>query len=203
MKSSGNSRLLWVILAASVVIGLLFLLPTILSSSNPITAGPDIVPETLADPADETPASLTTGTGRFSMGPGDLFSLAWRLGLVAIIVALAVIGLRWWGRKTSGPSSTTGFLRVVDTLAISNDRTLHLVALGNRVITIGATQQQISFLNELTSDESEDVLARADETAPSSFAGFADELMRSLRREQPRETPGHDVTNTIIGEDRL
>jgi flagellar protein FliO/FliZ len=202
MKSAGGSRALWVILAAAVVIGLLLLLPTVITTSDPIAVGPDIVPETAAAAADEAPEGFVSGTGGFSMGPGALFSLAWRLGLVAVVVALAVVGLRWWGRKTSGPTSTTGFLRVIDTLPISNDRTLHLVALGSRVITIGATQQQISFLNELTPDECEDVLAKNAETAPASFSGFAEELVRTLRRDQPRERSGPDGLNAVIGEDR-
>lgn len=204
MKKQGGSRALWVILAGAIVIGLLLLLPALLASSDPLAAGPDIVPVTDPEPAgEESTGDLTTNVGGFSMGPSELFSLAWRLGLVGIIVALAVVGLRWWARRSSGPRSTTGFLRVVDTLAINNDRTLHLVALGERVITIGATQQQITFLNELTSEESEKVLAQIDESTPASFSGFADELMKSLRRERPRDSSGLDSSNTVIGEDRL
>ena len=110
--------------------------------------------------------------------------LAWRLALVALVIAGAVVGLRWWGRKAMSPRSTTGFVRIVDTLAISNGRTIHLVALGNRVIVVGATAQQLAYLNELTGEESDDVLARLarnDET--TNISGFAAEPFQSLRKE--------------------
>ncbi|MDZ7729043.1 MAG: flagellar biosynthetic protein FliO [Dehalococcoidia bacterium] len=58
--------------------------------------------------------------------------------------------MRWWAGKSTGPRSSTGFLRVVDTLSVGNGRTIHLVALGERIIVVGATQQSLSYLNELS-----------------------------------------------------
>lgn len=131
------------------------------------------------------PLTDTTSDGvsnGFSLGGGGLVSLAWRLALVAVIIAVSVVGLRWWGRKAAGPKSTTGFLRVVDTLAISNGRSIHLVAMGDRVIAIGATAQQLTMLNELTVDEAGQVLAQASATSDQPLSQFAAQLFESMRR---------------------
>src|SRR5690606_15288527 len=102
--------------------------------------------------------SATPRTQAFRLGAGDIFSLAWRLALVAVIVAASLFALRWYARKTSGPKSQTGFLRVVDTLPVGSGRTIHLVALGERVIVVGATPQSLGLLNELTPEESTRVM---------------------------------------------
>ena len=148
-------------------------------------------------PATAEEAKLKESEG-FSLGGGQLVSLAWRLLLVVIIIAVSITGLRWWGRKSSGPKSTTGFLRVVDTLAISNGRTIHLVALGDRVIAVGATAQQLTLLNELTEPEATKVLddaARPDEQPISQFAAQLFEQMKrgTGRTSTPRE-------EAVIGE---
>ena len=83
-------------------------------------------------------------------------------------------------KKTSGPRSTTGFLKVIDTLAVGNGRTIHLVALGDRVIAIGATAQQLSFLSELTGTSRPSCSITA--TQPDQpLAAFASELFQSMR----------------------
>ncbi len=147
---------------------------------------------------DATPAPVVSGSG-FSLGGGQALSLAWRLGLVIVIIAVSIVGLRWWGRKTSGPRSTTGFIKVVDTLAISNGRTIHLVALGERVIAIGATAQQLTLLNELSEDEAKQVLLQQPKNADQPLAAFAAELFQSMRG-----TRKHPPTQqaTVIGDKR-
>ncbi len=144
-------------------------------------------------------ASSKTGGG-FSLGGGQLVSLAWRLVLVIIIIAVSIAGLRWWGKKTSGPRSSTGFLRVLDTLAISNGRTIHLVALGDRVIAIGATAQQLTLLNELTEDEATRVTADVARPGEQPISQFAAQLFEQMKRTTGRGTASR--SETIIGQDR-
>ena len=144
-------------------------------------------------------ADTEAGSKGFSLGGGQLFSLAWRLALVVVIIAASIAGLRWWGKRTTGPRSTTGFLRVLDTLAISNGRTIHLVALGDRVIAVGATAQQLTLLNELTDDEAARVneqTARPDEQPLSQFAL---QLFEQMKRTTGRSSTPR--VETVIGED--
>lgn len=185
-----RKRLIWILaIAGALLVSLLFI--SVLAPSAP-TANEPIIRVGGEAAAAATPAATTAGTsgGGFHLGGGDMFSLAWRLGLVAVIIAVSIVGLRWWGKKTSGPRSTTGFVKVVDTLAISNGRTIHLVALGDRVIAVGATTQQLTLLSELTGEEAAEVLARVPQPSDQPLAAFAAELFQSMRRGGTRPAQG-------------
>ena len=195
-----RKKLMWALaLGAALLVSLLFI--TMLAPSSP-PANPVIHVAGDGGTAAATPAA-STGTG-FSLGGGQLVSLAWRLALVAVIVGVSIVGLRWWWKKTAGPRSTTGFIKVVDTLAISNGRTIHLVALGDRVIAVGATTQQLSLLNELTEEEAAQVLASVPQPSDQPFAAFAAELFQSMRRgsAQPRRTSTQDRRTTVTADER-
>ena len=146
--------------------------------------------------ADATPEKAESQG--FSLGGGQLVSLAWRLLLVIIIIAVSITGLRWWGRKQQGPKSSTGFLRVVDTLAISNGRSIHLVALGDRVIAIGATAQQLSLLNELTDEEAGRVFSDAARPDEQPLGAFAAQLFEQMKRSTGRSNRSPEQ-EAIIG----
>mgnify|MGYP000039710218 CR=1 FL=1 len=191
----GRKRLIWAgTLAATLVVSFLFI--SLFSPAGPKqTSIPEVrvSDSSLAQPL-STPATLALdaeaeNAGGFSLGGGQIISLAWRLGLVALIIGVSIVGLRWWGKKAAGPRSVTGFLRVIDTLSISNGRTMHLVALGDRVIAIGATAQQLTMLNELTEDEARQVLADAPTSGDQPVIAFASELFQSMRRGH-RQAPG-------------
>jgi flagellar biogenesis protein FliO len=146
-------------------------------------------PQVSVDTTSTAPATEEPGTQSFSLGAGDLASLAWRLGLVIAIIAVSIVGLRWWARRTTGPRSGTGFLRVLDTLAVGNGRTIHLVALGERVIVVGATQQSLAYLNELTEDETSRVMTEAAKPVDEALGNFAADLaaaFRGVHRDTPR-----------------
>jgi flagellar biogenesis protein FliO len=188
-------RRLYLVAGAGAVLLLALLFIATANGSGDSGGGPVVRPavETSAPGATEASDS----TPGFSLGGGDLLSLAWRLGLVIVIIAAAVAGLRWWGKRTAGPRSSTGYLRIVDTMAISNGRTIHLVALGKRVIAIGATAQQLSLLTELGPEESSEVLAESEGRESASLTGFAAELLQSVRRNARHEEPAE---LTVIGE---
>jgi flagellar biogenesis protein FliO len=196
-------RLLWIgVLGGVLLLAIIFVslaapkTPSSTPDSPVLRAGDSTA---LATPPAATVTPSSSGSG-FSIGGGQAVSLAWRLALVAIIIAVSIAGLRWWGKKTSGPRSTTGFIKVVDTLAISNGRTIHLVALGDRVIAIGATAQQLTFLNELNEEESANVLTLTPRTADQPIAAFASELFQSMRGTRKPPTGMDDIRHTIIGQ---
>lgn len=172
-----RQRLFWL----AGIGGVLLLAVLFVSLAAPSPGGKEAEP-VLRPSADAVTATPTPASGSgFHLGGQDLFSLAWRLGLVALVIAGSIAGLRWWGKRTSGPRSVTGFLRVVDTLAISNGRSIHLVCLGQRVIAVGATAQQLTLLNELNEEEASEVLAAVPRTGDQPLASFASELFRSMR----------------------
>jgi flagellar protein FliO/FliZ len=186
LKDQGNrKRLLWIAVIGGVFLLALAFISLFAPSSAP--SSPVIRPESTASQSavDATPqasANAQSAGGGFSLGGGQLVSLAWRLALVVIIIAVSIVGLRWWGKRTAGPRSTTGFVRVIDTLAIGTGRTIHLVAMGDRVIAVGATAQQLTFLNELNEEEAAGILRRTAEAADQPLANFASELFQSMRQ---------------------
>jgi flagellar biogenesis protein FliO len=194
-NDKARQRLLWIAVAGGVLLaGLLFV--SMFSPSRPgvasepvLRAGATLTPSATAETLTGNPAAEADGpSGGFSFGAGDAASLAWRLGLVAVIIAVSIAGLRWWGRKAAAPRSTTGFIRIIDTLGISNGRTIHLLALGERVIVVGATPQQLSFLSELDEEAARQLIEEAGRGADASLSNFAAELFSSMRR-----TPGSQI----------
>ena len=194
-----RNRVMWGAGLGGAVILVLLLLPRLFPSSAPGDASPVLRPigaEAEVAAVQEDAVVEDAADGGFSLGGGELVSLAWRLGLVALVIAVAVLGLRWWGRKASSPRSITGFVRVIDTMALSNGRTLHLVALGGRVIVVGATTQQLTLLSELSAEESDEVLSGASGSEERTVGAFAEELLRSFRGER---APGAVRRSSAIG----
>jgi len=196
-------RLAWIgALCVALVAAVVFI--SAMAPKPPAEDGPSLRPaESAAVPASETANANAEASDRggFSLGGSQAASLILRLGLVAIIIAGSIAGLRWWGKRTAGPRSTSGFLRVVDTLAISNGRSIHLVALGDRVIAVGATAQQLSLLNELTDDEAAQVRTMTAPDPAQPLATFATELFQSMRgRQRPGARPSRN--ESVIGEAR-
>jgi len=189
-----RKRLLWFAAIGGVVLAALLFVSMMAPSAHPGEESPILRPQTTAAGSSATDEQLTGrttvpaeadtgGGGGFSLSGGEAVSLAWRLALAAVIIGVSIVGLRWWGKRTQGPRSTTGFIRVVDTLAISNGRTIHLVALGDRVIAVGATTQQLTLLNELTDEEAADVLTATPANGNGQqLSTFAAELFASMRR---------------------
>lgn len=196
-----RKKLMWAaILCGGLLVSLVFistLAPTSPGEpSNPVLRPGESTQTALQDtPAEETAADESTGG--FSLGGGQLFSLAWRLLLVVGIIAVSIAGLRWWGRKQQGPKSSTGFLRVLDTLAISNGRSIHLVALGDRVIAIGATAQQLTLLNELSDAEAHRVMDDSATPDDAPISQFASHLFEQMKRTTGRSAPPQ--SETVIG----
>ncbi|MCC6267657.1 MAG: flagellar biosynthetic protein FliO [Dehalococcoidia bacterium] len=192
-----RKKLLWAAALGGAMLCSLVFISTLAPQADPVTNSPvirtnDAGQFLLTDaPAAETQPEAGGSSG-FSLGGGELVSLAWRLALVIVIIAVSIAALRWWGKKTAGPKSATGFLRVIDTLAISNGRTIHLVALGDRVIAIGATAQQLTLLNELSEDEASRVFAdaaRPDEVPLGQFAAqLFDQMKRTAHRQERRDS---------------
>ncbi len=188
---AARRRLTWIVVIGGVLLVAVLFIASAAPGGSP--AQPQLP---VLDPAStQTPPPAESAA--FSLGPSDLISLGWRIGLVIIVIAGSVGGLRWWARRMAAPRSTTGFLRIVDTLPVGNGRTIHLLALGDRVIAIGATQQQITPLEPLTPEEAARVLAAADTPRdPLPIGEFATHLLESIRRSERAARPTRD---TFIG----
>lgn len=192
-----RKRLMWLAaIAGALLVSLLFIsffAPSAPNADQSLT----LVPDTTGSTQQVAPAQDDGVSNGFSLGGGELVSLAWRLALVVVIIFVSIAGLRWWGKRATGPKSSTGFLRVVDTLAISNGRSIHLVALGDRVIAVGATAQQISLLNELSEEEANKVLEETARPEEQPFSQFATQLFESMRRGRAGNGGSAEFTEVI------
>ena len=192
-----RKRLIWMAaIAGALLVSLLFIS---FFAPSPPNGGQSLtlVPDTAGGNQQIAPAQDEGVSEGFSLGGGELVSLAWRLALVVVIIFVSIAGLLWWGKRAQGPKSTTGFLRVIDTLAISNGRSIHLVALGDRVIAVGATAQQISLLNELSEDEANKVLEETARPEEQPFSQFATQLFESMRRGRTGHGGSAEFTEVI------
>jgi flagellar protein FliO/FliZ len=193
----------WILLGgggALILAGLLFVTAMGGGKSTDSGGGVNIRPGT-EQPAATAVEQNTGQASGFSLDAGEAVSLIWRLVLVAVIIGVAVIGLRWWGKRAASPRSVSGFLRVVDTLAISNGRSIHLVALGDRVIAIGATANQLTLLSELLDEESAQVLDEAAEKQGQTIGNFAIDLFRVMKANAGRGSGNATRSETMIGEE--
>jgi len=199
-----RQRLLWAAALGGAMLVSLIFVSTLAPSGRPAAESPVIRTTDSGDLLLTQEAGTAgsqgpdSGSEGFSLGGGEIVSLAWRLALVIVIIAASIAGLRWWGKKQAGPKSTTGFLRVVDTLPVGQGRTIHLVALGERVIAVGATAQQLTLLNELTAEEAERVFAEAARPGEQPLGAFAAQLFEQMKRTTSR---GPARTETVIGSD--
>ena len=75
-----------------------------------------------------------------------------KLVLVIGLAYLAIAGLRWLQKGRRRPADGSGVaIRLLETTGLAPGRWLHLVAVGEKTLLIGATEYQVSLLADLQS----------------------------------------------------
>ncbi|MCZ2109842.1 MAG: flagellar biosynthetic protein FliO [Dehalococcoidia bacterium] len=189
-----RKKLLWALILGGALVFCLVFVSLFAPSAPSATNEPVLrVATDAATPAATVSAAASPSGSGFSLGGGQLVSLAWRLALVAVIIAISIVGLRWWARPRPQLSVPKVYPR---------HRTIHLVALGDRVIAIGATPQQLTFLNELSDDEARHVIDSLPQQADQPLSAFAAELFQSVRRTTTaRSIPPTNHREAVIGDE--
>jgi flagellar biogenesis protein FliO len=109
------------------------------------------------DGSDQEPVGAPTGSpGRYLLRA--LLSLAI---VVALIYAL-FFGARLWRQARGGPRMGTTAIEVLDRARIDADKTIYVVALGQKTIVLGGSGGEMRFICEL--DEAEAATFRAEST---------------------------------------
>jgi len=77
-----------------------------------------------------------------------LLDMAWKLGLV---LALAY-GVLWLAKRFVSVRAVTGGqqMKVIETVTLGGNRSLHLLRVGSRTLLVGATSQQLSTLADVS-----------------------------------------------------
>ena len=204
--------MIWIaVLGGVFLLALLFI--SIAKPSNP--SGADVVvrpPTSGADslfaatatvPASGTPAPTATASpasgvsSGFSLGGGQGFpwlggSLLWSSSSPSRLSGCAGGAKRRPAhvvhRVSARPRHTRGRQRPHRSIS---------VAIGDRVIAIGATTQQLSFLSELTGDESSKLLESLATQPDQPIAAFASRLFQSMRGNRSKSSPPQDRWRTI------
>jgi flagellar biosynthetic protein FliO len=112
-----------------------------------------------------------------------IVDLIWKLALVLGIAYLSIYALRGIMNRQAVLPGQRGRLKVLETAALGPNRSVHLVRVGNKVLVLGSTPDQITAIGEV--DEPE--------TAPQSLAStqqaFAGRLAEAVAGEKGGALP--------------
>jgi len=157
----GRSARLWFAVAALLIVGYLVLQALGFPGADGGASG------TVGTPSDTTgylaqgyaqleqDATATSSGSFWSLWVGMIIPLA-----IVLLAAYAILrGLRYLNTRVAAPVSSGRLLESIDALSLGAQGTVHLVRVGERVIVVGASGQQLSFLTELSPDDAAAVLA--------------------------------------------
>jgi flagellar biogenesis protein FliO len=108
---------------------------------------PEYQPDVIPALADAVPAAPTEAAEPAWLGMVDVVA---KLALVLGLMYLLLIGLRWLQRGRRQGSDTGGAtIRLLETVGLAPNRTLHLVSAGDKTLLIAATDYHVCLLTEL------------------------------------------------------
>jgi flagellar biosynthetic protein FliO len=127
-------------------------------------------------------------------------NMVWIILVLVVVFYLTWLVTRFVAARSKGRSAGR-FMRVVDRLAISNDKAMLLVKIGSEYCVVGVTGHEINLIKTLTPEEAEAFEgaakpASSGEWAPQGTAGvvwkgmqsFSDRLGFAMKRPQARKT---------------
>ncbi|HEY3282807.1 MAG TPA: flagellar biosynthetic protein FliO [Armatimonadota bacterium] len=121
--------------------------------------------------------------------------LVWKLALVLGLAYGSLILLkRFSGSRAFGTLGGSS-IRHLESLSLGPNRSLHLVRIGGRVLLLGSSSTQISFLAEV--EESDLGRAAGQPDMPASFPGLLD---RFLKHQDGNAAPEGSGLSSILGD---
>lgn len=122
------------------------------------------------------------GLGEAGPGWTDVVGLIVKLGLVLALLVLALRGIQRFSGSSRRIASRERAIEVLESSQLAQGTNIFLVAVGQRVLLLGGTQQQVALLTEL---EDPALLARLRPARPASSA-FSALLNDVLQRGEER-----------------
>lgn len=168
---------------------ILFLLPVgLLAQANEF----DQKMQNLSQLLDSTPqAAQSVAVG--STTP-DFWGIAMRLGLSLLVVLALLYGLYYMARRVRKmdvpPSEGGRGLQILENYHVGSQQKLILLRLGeNKVILVGATQDNLRTLAQLEGDEARMILtnSRNEMVTPTQFSETVNQMLSRFRREEKKE----------------
>ncbi|PKO03623.1 MAG: hypothetical protein CVU43_01870 [Chloroflexi bacterium HGW-Chloroflexi-5] len=119
-----------------------------------------LLPQTSPSPGDVSYVNST----------GFAFSVFLKLGVVVLIIAGIAIVIRQM--QVKGQATSTKLVGIIETVHLTPHRTLYLVSIDNQKILIGATDQTITNLYQLSNSENETLYQQI--PTSQNFSDFLD-----------------------------
>ncbi|NOZ28606.1 MAG: flagellar biosynthetic protein FliO [Chloroflexi bacterium] len=144
------------------LIGLLCL--AVWGTSGAVTGWAQEPSTDLARPAAETEPFIRDYEDLMPAVPAEPEPMGWRtglgvvgsLGLVILVAYGSIWGMKRFLMSREGPGGTTALIRVRERVNLSPNRVLYLVEVGDRVLLLGGTDQQITTLADLEAEALEE-----------------------------------------------
>ncbi|MDP3449003.1 MAG: flagellar biosynthetic protein FliO, partial [Anaerolineaceae bacterium] len=115
-------------------------------------------------------ASPSPGDVSYVNSTGFAFSVFLKLGVVVLIIAGVAIVIRQM--QVKGQATSTKLVGIIETVHLTPHRTLYLISVDNQKILIGATDQSMTNLYQLSKSENE---TQYQQIPPSqNFSDFLD-----------------------------
>lgn len=115
--------------------------------------------------------------------PNNFLSFLGMLTVLVVILICAYYTTRWMATRMSqapGAVSSGQKLTMVHRLLLGRDQQLMVVKVANRHVVIGCTPTQISFITELTEEESDEFFPATPEGTVNQMMNFTD-VLQALR----------------------
>ncbi|MCL5025291.1 MAG: flagellar biosynthetic protein FliO [Chloroflexi bacterium] len=198
-----NRNVLAVIAAAAVIAGLVLAgaMPKAPVPAPAAAAQSEAAPSGTAD--SQADGFVVRDYAEFGSGAGaELPSTDWlglvggialKLAFVVGLIYIAMWALRRYVYRDRGAIADKRPVSLLGSLSLSPNRTVYVLEVGRKVIVVGATQNQLSMLTEITDPEAMDEL-RAQQTEAPLADQFSSLLNAARHQFEKREGPPLDKT---------
>jgi flagellar biogenesis protein FliO len=117
---------------------------------------------------------------------GDIVDVLIKLVVVLGVLYLCLRGLRYLNNKSRAATSAGSPVKVLYSTSLAQHQNLYLVELGDKVLLLGGTSNQIGLLSEIADKDLIAALhsSAASPSQPSSFATYLDRFLKSAKADE-------------------
>jgi flagellar protein FliO/FliZ len=191
----GGEKLNRFCLVAFFLSACFFLNAIIVSAQTPDMPEPSVPAEAAVSPQTDE-SLLLLGEDVPAAVAGSSFWAVFRMVVALALTAAAIYGIVFWLKRVARPPAPRNpHIRVLSSVPLGSNRTLHAVSVGGRTWLLGAGDGGVSLIAEITDQEAEVTAMLQDAQngaeAPPGLPGFK-ALLRRLGGLQADRRPGAD-----------
>ena len=111
----------------------------------------EIYSQILPDSTIQIPKSSMTNSD-LNLGMA-LFRTIFSFAAVTVLLIATLYGIKWMKKKVQSGTGDNQMLGIIATITLGPKKSVHLIKVIDRILVIGATEGNMSFLTELTKEE--------------------------------------------------